>query len=99
MLHVDPVQLTSTASAVEAAKGAMEGINATLHSVSGQLQSATALSHEGDVAGDLGSFSDRWQDELGIVGKMLEGFSGALTSAAQAYGQLDEEIAKAIGGA
>jgi hypothetical protein len=77
-------------------KGSVDNIQAAFERLGGlkdQLDDLHGGMSDTDSDGNMSSFRDRWRDEFGIVGDMMDKFKGALTSAADAYDKADQELA------
>lgn len=88
--------MTGASGTIATAKDRLGGLQERLEGLNGRLQAAATMSQDSDADNKFESFRSRWKDEFGIIADMLGKFQGALTSASEAYGGVDMEIANSI---
>lgn len=86
---VDPPALLDAAAWIQVAAEEMPSVKDLLGDAVGRVQSAAPV--------DIGSFKDRWSDELDIFGTMMQGFQGALITSAETYVETDQNWARLLG--
>jgi hypothetical protein len=87
--EVDTPELLDAAAWILVAMEDMPGIRDRFNNAVGQVQAKAPVS--------IGSFGERWADEMDILRDMMEGFEGALVSSAEVYAETDMMWARLLG--
>ena len=90
---VDPGQLRAAVTEATRAVAGLEDARTKLDWANGHVEEGAG----GKAAHEFDGFRKRWKDEFKIIAEFLTGMEKALNATAEAYAQVDADVAAAAG--